>query len=142
MVEMRRPCEARSPTANATTGERGQPTVDDPDRSDQEVCLCFRVSQRKLVNYMRREHPRVASQLSECLGAGTGCGWCVPFLRLLHRQFEAGMEPGLPFAPAEYAARRRRFRDQGDHQADDLSPAAEKNPEPGLERPADDAVTE
>ena len=54
---------------------------------DDNVCLCFRVSLRKLVNYMEREQPTVASQLSECLGAGTGCQWCVPYLRGLHAQW-------------------------------------------------------
>ena len=47
---------------------------------DDPVCLCFRVSRRKLLQFARIEHPRVASQLSECGGAGTGCGWCVPYL--------------------------------------------------------------
>jgi len=31
------------------------------------------VSRRKLVNFCRQEHPVVASQLSQCGGAGTGC---------------------------------------------------------------------
>ena len=53
---------------------------------DDRVCLCFRVSKRKLVNFLRRELPRVPSQLSECGGAGTGCGWCIPFLKQLFRQ--------------------------------------------------------
>lgn len=53
---------------------------------DDKVCLCFRISKRKLVNYLRRELPRVPSQLSECGGAGTGCGWCIPFLKQLFRQ--------------------------------------------------------
>ena len=81
---------------------------------DEHVCLCFRVSQRKLVNYMERERPRVASQLSECLGAGTGCQWCVPFLRRLHAQWSAGAAPDLPVAPAEYAARRAQYRATGE----------------------------
>src|SRR5207249_6622733 len=46
---------------------------------DAKVCLCFRVTRRKLLNFIRVEHPRVASQLSQCGGAGTGCGWCVPY---------------------------------------------------------------
>jgi bacterioferritin-associated ferredoxin len=50
---------------------------------DAKVCLCFHVTRRKLLNYIRVERPRVASQLSQCGGAGTGCGWCVPFLRQL-----------------------------------------------------------
>jgi Fe2+ transport system protein FeoA/bacterioferritin-associated ferredoxin len=80
---------------------------------DDHVCLCFRVSQRKLVNFMERERPRVASQLSECLGAGTGCQWCVPFLRKLHAQWERGEVPQLTVAPAEYAARRSQYRSSG-----------------------------
>lgn len=50
---------------------------------ESKVCLCFRVSRRKLLNFIRLERPRVASQLSQCGGAGTGCGWCVPHLEKL-----------------------------------------------------------
>lgn len=50
---------------------------------DQELCLCFHVSLRKVQNFIRLEKPKVASQLSQCYGAGTGCGWCRPFLRRL-----------------------------------------------------------
>ena len=78
---------------------------------DDHVCLCFHVSKRKIVNYCKRERPRVASQISECLSAGTGCQWCVPFLRKLHRQCEAGVEhPDLPISPEEYARRRTVYR--------------------------------
>ena len=80
---------------------------------DDHVCLCFRVSQRKLVNYMKRTRPRVPSQLSDCLGAGTGCHWCVPFLKTLYEQWEAGEEPDLPVSPEEYAARRKRYHQTG-----------------------------
>jgi bacterioferritin-associated ferredoxin len=59
---------------------------------DDQVCLCFRVTKRKLVNFVRIHQPRVASQLSECGGAGTGCGWCVPFLKQIHRQGTNGEE--------------------------------------------------
>ena len=83
---------------------------------DDHVCLCFRVSRRKLVNFMERERPRVASRLSECLGAGTGCQWCVPFLRRLHGQWQRGEVPDLPVAPAEYAARRARYRSSGERE--------------------------
>ncbi|MEM7228081.1 MAG: (2Fe-2S)-binding protein [Planctomycetota bacterium] len=86
---------------------------------DDHVCLCFRVSQRKLVNYLKREKPTVASQLSDCLGAGTGCQWCVPFLRKLHAQWEAGEEPDLPVSPVEYAQRRKRYRATGERDTDD-----------------------
>jgi bacterioferritin-associated ferredoxin len=59
---------------------------------DDPVCLCFRVSRRKLLNYVRREQPRVASQLSQCGGAGTGCGWCIPFLTQLFAHTSGGIE--------------------------------------------------
>ena len=53
---------------------------------DDKVCLCFHVSRRKLVNWVRLHKPRVPSQLSECGGAGTGCGWCIPFLKQIFKQ--------------------------------------------------------
>lgn len=77
---------------------------------DDHVCLCFRVSQRKLVNFMERTAPRVPSQLSECLGAGTGCRWCVPFLEKLFVQWSDGATPDLPVSPEEYARRRAAYR--------------------------------
>ena len=43
---------------------------------DDELCLCFHVSWRKVINYIRVHRVRVASQLAECQSAGTGCGWC------------------------------------------------------------------
>ena len=84
---------------------------------DDHVCLCFRVSLRKLVNYMNREQPSVPSQLSECLGAGTGCQWCVPFLKKIHRQWEAGEEANLPVSPEEYARRRKSYHASGTRDA-------------------------
>ncbi len=53
---------------------------------DDQICLCFHVSRRKLQNYARTQKPKVASQLSQCGGAGTGCGWCIPFLKQIFRQ--------------------------------------------------------
>lgn len=80
---------------------------------DDHVCLCYGVSLRKLTTFMNQTRPEVASQLSECFGAGTGCHWCVPFLRKLHEQWQRGEEPDLPVAPEEYAARRKRFHQVG-----------------------------
>jgi NAD(P)H-nitrite reductase large subunit len=57
---------------------------------DAKVCYCFHVSRRKLVNFIRQRRPRVASQLAECGGAGTGCGWCIPFLKQLHGKSQSG----------------------------------------------------
>lgn len=71
---------------------------------DDELCLCFHVSRRKLVNFVRIHQPKVPSQLSECGGAGTGCGWCVPFLKQIFRQEgEAGL------TAEEYAKRRAEY---------------------------------
>jgi bacterioferritin-associated ferredoxin len=84
---------------------------------DDEVCLCFRVSLRKISNFLAREKPVVASQISECLGAGTGCQWCVPFLRKLHRLSIEGKPVDLPVSPEEYAKRRTRYRKSGDREA-------------------------
>lgn len=53
---------------------------------DDEVCLCFHVTKRKLLSFLRVEKPRRPAQMSECFGAGTGCGWC---RRYLERLFEA-----------------------------------------------------
>ena len=80
---------------------------------DDHVCLCYRVSLRKLVNYMKRQQPSVPSQLCDCLGAGTGCHWCVPFLRRIHDQWQRGEEPNLPVSPESYAKRRASYHRRG-----------------------------
>ena len=80
---------------------------------DENVCLCYKVSLRKIRTFLKREKPPVASRLSDCLGAGTGCGWCCPFLKDLHTQFKNGEEPDLPLSPTEYAKRRARYRKSG-----------------------------
>ena len=83
-------------------------------KDDDHVCLCFQVSKRKIVNFCLREKPKFASVISDCLGAGTGCGWCVPFLKKLHEQAVGGEpEPDLPVSPEEYALRRAKYRETG-----------------------------
>jgi NAD(P)H-nitrite reductase large subunit len=77
---------------------------------DDHVCLCFRVSKRKLVNHLRLHRPRVASQLSECGGAGTGCGWCVPILKKL---FEQGPDAAAELSPEAHAAGRAEYIREG-----------------------------
>lgn len=74
---------------------------------DDEVCLCFRVTKRKLLSYLRTQQPVVASQLSECGGAGTGCGWCVPFLKKLFEQRD------LQESAESYARERAIYRSTG-----------------------------
>jgi bacterioferritin-associated ferredoxin len=59
---------------------------------DEELCLCFHVTKRKVINFLRVEKPRRVGQLSECFGAGTGCGWCRPFLQRLFDAAAAGGE--------------------------------------------------
>ena len=77
--------------------------------TDATVCLCFHVTRRKLEKFVRLEQPRRASQMSECGGAGTGCGWCRPILTKI---FEQRLDD-LPEANA-YAAARDRYRDTGE----------------------------
>lgn len=50
---------------------------------DDELCLCFHVSWRKVINYARIHRVKVPSQLAECQSAGTGCGWCRAAMRRL-----------------------------------------------------------
>jgi bacterioferritin-associated ferredoxin len=55
-------------------------------KPDDTVCFCFHVTLRKIETFCAVEEPQVASQISECLSAGTGCGWCVPMLKKIHRR--------------------------------------------------------
>jgi bacterioferritin-associated ferredoxin len=50
---------------------------------DDEICHCNHVSLRKLINFARRTRPSDPALMSECLGAGTGCGRCARKLRLI-----------------------------------------------------------
>ena len=88
-----------------------------PDREKEiapppdNVCVCFHVPLGKLVKFVRLEKPRVASQLSECYGAGTGCGWCIPFLERIFEEVKANPEadPSIGLSPEEYLARRKEY---------------------------------
>lgn len=77
---------------------------------DDEVCYCYHVSLRKLVNFARRVRPQPPSRMTECLNAGTGCGWCIPFLVKIARDPDA-FDSDL--SPEEYAARRSAYRAAG-----------------------------
>ena len=88
---------------------------------DDHVCLCFRVSMGKVCGYLKRENPPVASLISECLGAGTGCGWCVPYLQDLHAQHQDGHQPAIEGTTQDYESGRLRFREDGSRDADDSS---------------------
>lgn len=81
---------------------------------DDEVCLCFHVPLRKIASFLERENPPVASLISDCLGAGTGCQWCVPFLKKLHQQHQDGVAVDLRVSPEQYAANRTTYRATGE----------------------------
>jgi len=78
---------------------------------DDQVCYCFHVSRRKILNFLRVHKPRRASQLSECGGAGTGCGWCVPYLQKCFRDHQQNqtVEEDTAQTAAEYAAGRAAY---------------------------------
>ncbi|MBW3542583.1 MAG: (2Fe-2S)-binding protein [Planctomycetes bacterium] len=74
---------------------------------DDKICYCFHVSKRKILNYIRIHEPKVASQISDCGGAGTGCGWCVPFLKRYFEEWRSGPTGDAEaLTPEEYAQAR------------------------------------
>ncbi len=78
-------------------------------RPDDLLCYCFHITHRKVMNHARIHQPSVASQLSECGGAGTGCGWCVPFLRKHFEATQTESAPDITISAAEYAASRDQY---------------------------------
>lgn len=84
-------------------------------KPDDKLCYCFHISRRKVENFCRVQQPRVASQLAECGGAGTGCGWCIPFLKRIFASWkENAVDSADEITAQEYAARRATYiRDGG-----------------------------
>ncbi len=81
---------------------------------DDKVCYCFHVSKRKILNYIRLHKPRRASQISQCGGAGTGCGWCVAYLERYFADSQAkSPNPEPEMTPAQYAKMRAEYIDAG-----------------------------
>ncbi len=76
---------------------------------DDKLCYCFHVSQRKVHNFLRIHRPLVASQISECGGAGTGCGWCVPFLKKMFDAAKADQVASIEETPEQYARDRAAY---------------------------------
>lgn len=108
---------------------------------DDEVCLCFHVPLRKIRAFLKREDPPVASLISECLGAGTGCQWCVPFLRHLHAEHQKGHTPDLKISPQRYAQARLSYHKTGSRERDvldDAAPGAVEPPPAARHTPPDD----
>ncbi|MSR59686.1 MAG: (2Fe-2S)-binding protein [Planctomycetaceae bacterium] len=81
---------------------------------DDTICYCFHVRKRKILNFIRLHKPRRASQISECGGAGTGCGWCVPFLK---RYFDEAVSGDVTVpdqtTPGDYARQRANYIREG-----------------------------
>lgn len=75
------------------------------------VCVCFHVPLNKIVKFIRLKKPKVASQISECHGAGTGCGWCIPFLERVFEELAANpaAKPRIDLTEEEYLARRKEY---------------------------------
>lgn len=74
---------------------------------EDKICYCYGVSMRKLVNFARRVRPGRPSQMTGCLNAGTGCGWCIPILIRIAENPEAFSLDDL--APDDYAAKRQSY---------------------------------
>ena len=73
---------------------------------DDQVCYCFHVSKRKILNFIRLHRPRRASQVSECGGAGTGCGWCISYLKRYFEESQSAATQADDMTPEEYARMR------------------------------------
>ncbi|MDG2015160.1 MAG: (2Fe-2S)-binding protein [Pirellulaceae bacterium] len=83
--------------------------------ADQEICLCFHVTRRKIENFIRLDQPVRAGQLAECFGAGTGCGWCRKYLVSLFESAQLAADSDKPSSPEipsadSYAEMRRQYR--------------------------------
>jgi bacterioferritin-associated ferredoxin len=73
---------------------------------DENVCVCHKVSLGKLHSFILRVDPKVPSQLSECLDAGTSCGWCIPFLKKIHEQHIDGKDAEVELSAEQYLQQR------------------------------------
>ncbi len=77
---------------------------------DDPVCYCFHVSKRKVLNFIRIYQPKRPSQLSECNGAGSGCGWCISYLK---KCFETSSADQTEMSADEYAKARGAYIKSG-----------------------------
>jgi len=112
---------------------------------DDDLCLCFHVTWRKVINYIRIHRVHVPSRLSECGGAGTGCGWCRIFMEQLvqrisqsqpiaNQDLDAWLIEQMPAAQA-YAKRRAHYIARGKvRSSEDL--ASESSAQTSTNRPS------
>jgi hypothetical protein len=80
-------------------------------KPDDEICYCYHVSMRKLLNFARRTRPDRPSRMTECLNAGTGCGWCIPILIKIAKDPDAFSLDEM--TPEQYADKRQAYRAGG-----------------------------
>lgn len=81
---------------------------------DDTICYCFHVTKRKIVNHIRVYRPRRASQISECGGAGTGCGWCIPYLKRYFEDAQRQQQTAEDsITAADYAQQRAQYIREG-----------------------------
>jgi NAD(P)H-nitrite reductase large subunit len=93
---------------------------------DDTICYCFHVSKRKILNFLRVHRPVRASQLSQCGGAGSGCGWCIPYLKSCFEKGAAAAAASDQTVAADYARGRALYLREG-----------RGTPPPGAEPPPD-----
>lgn len=100
---------------------------------DDQVCYCFHISKRKILNHIRIYQPRRASQISECGGAGTGCGWCIPYLQRYYAEMQQGVKPAGDdlMTPAEYARQRAAYVRSGQGRPPEGATPLPDEPPPG-----------
>ena len=81
-------------------------------KQNDEICLCFHVTRRSLEKFVRLEKPVRSSQMSQCFGAGTGCGWCRPILEKIFESGKSGLSSNEldSLEPSEYARQRGEYR--------------------------------
>jgi bacterioferritin-associated ferredoxin len=67
-----------------------------------------------VLSFLRVEKPQRSSQMSECFGAGTGCGWCRPYLQKLFEAARQGQEADAELPEVDdYAAGRTGYVKSG-----------------------------
>jgi len=99
---------------------------------DDTICYCFHISKRKILNFIRVHQPRRASQISECGGAGSGCGWCVSYLKRCFAESRGELANDADvLTPADYARQRAAYIQAGHGKpAAGAIPLPESTPEP------------
>lgn len=98
-------------------------------QSDDKICYCYGVPMRKLINFARRVRPARPSQMTECLNAGTGCGWCIPFLIKIASDPDAFAVEDM--SPEEYAERRKSYiKTQPKNTFEGAKPGEDERPSP------------